>query len=192
MQKRKNANLRQMFNSTLSTFSISCMAFTITMVIDGIVIGQFLGTEAIAAYGLAMPIMLAKNAIFSVLATGEQSICGNCMGRGDMKSANGCFNATLIVVMAIGIVLTAVLAIFAEPLGILLGANGEDANISTILDGTKMYILGLAVGVPFEAYGHAVSPLMQLDNDRDRVTTTAIVCSAVNIIGDLANVFVLN
>ena len=187
MQKRKNANLRQMFNSTLSTFSISCMAFTITMVIDGIIIGQFLGTEAIAAYGLAMPIMLAKNAIFSVLATGEQSICGNCMGRGDMKSANGCFNATLIVVMALGILLTAALAICAEPLAVVLGANGDE-----LLDGTRMYILGVAVGVPFEAYGHSVSPLMQLDNDRDRVTTTAIVSSATNIIGDLANVFVLN
>lgn len=162
------------------------------MVIDGVIIGQFLGTNAIAAYGLALPMFIATNAVFGIFATGAQSLCGNCMGRGDMKSANGFFNATMIVMVALSILITAGMIFFAEPLAILLGANTSTPEMADIMQNTKGYIIGLGVGVFFQFGARILSPFMQLDNDRGKVAPAAICGSAVNITGDLLNAFVLN
>lgn len=192
LRKKQRANTSQIFYSTLSTLTISTLTFTIAMVIDGILIGQFLGTNAIAAYGFAMPLLIATNAIFGVFATGVQSVCGNCMGRGDMKSANGYFNATLIVMVAISAVIVLGLIIFQEPLAIVLGANGEGEDMQAILADTKGYFVGFAFGVVFQFGGRIISPFMQLDNDRGKIVPAAVCGSVANVGGDLINVFFLN
>ena len=120
------------------------------MIVDGILIGQFLGTNAMASYGFAAPILIASNAIFGVFATGVQSTCGNCMGRGDMKSANGYFNATMFVALGISVVVAAALIIFSEPLVVVLGANGEGEDMQEICQGARAYIIGLSIGIPFQ------------------------------------------
>ena len=192
IRKKKRANTTQIFYSTLSTITISTLTFTIAMVIDGIIIGQFLGTNAIAAYGFALPLLIAANAIFGVFATGVQSVCGNCMGRGDMKSANGYFNATLIVMVLISLVIALCLVVFQEPLAIILGANGEGEDMKAILADTKGYFVGFAFGVLFQFGGRVISPFVQLDNDKGKIVPAAICGSAVNVGGDLVNVFFLN
>lgn len=120
------------------------------MIVDGVLIGQFLGTNAIASYGFAAPIFIASNAVFGVFATGVQSICGNCMGRGDMKSANGYFNATLFVALGISVVVAVALVAFSTPLVTVLGASGEGEAMLEIAQGTRDYLIGLAIGIPFQ------------------------------------------
>lgn len=162
------------------------------MVIDGVIIGQFLGTNAIAAYGLALPMFIATNAIFGIFATGTQSLCGNCMGRGDMKAANGFFNASMIVMVVLSVLITAGMVIFAEPLAIALGANTSTPEMTAIMEDAKGYLMGLAVGIFFQFGARILSPIMQLDNDRGKVAPAAICGSVVNISGDLLNAFILN
>lgn len=189
--KKGGAILKEIFNDTLRTITIAVLATTIGMVIDGVVIGKFLGADAMAAYGLAMPVFIVLNAVSGIFDTGAQSYCGNCMGRGNMKAANSAFNTTLFAVIIISVLIGALLIIFVDPIAILLGANPNDSSMVEVFNGTKGYILGLAIGSPLLFVAGILSPLMQLDGDRGRVLPATIAGSAINIIGDFLVAFVL-
>ena len=190
-EKRRSIT-QQTFIGNLRTMSVSILAITLAMVIDGIIIGQFLGTDAIAGYGLASPIFMIINAIFAVFGTGAQSVCANFMGRGDMKKANGIFNATLIATLALSALMTLVLIIALDPLAQMLCATNSGDNAEALVQGTKDYILGITVGIPIQFLCRVISPFMQLDSDRQRVLPSTLSGSGINIAGDLFNALVLN
>ena len=47
--------IRKLFSQMVFTQVISCMAVTLCMLIDSIIIGRFLGVDAMAAYGYTQP-----------------------------------------------------------------------------------------------------------------------------------------
>ena len=57
------------------------------IVIDGIVIGRFLGPDSMAAYGLVTPVINLATAFSGILATGAQVICAQRLGAGDKQGA---------------------------------------------------------------------------------------------------------
>lgn len=190
--KKSGAILKSIFNGTMRTITISVLATTIGMVIDGVVIGKFLGADAIAAYGLAMPIFIILNAVSGVFSTGAQSFCGNCMGRGDMKAANGAFNATIIMILSISVFLGLAFIFGADIFATLLGADPNNPDMAQVFSDTKGYIIGLGIGSPLLFFAGLLSPFMQLDGDRGRVLPATMTASAVNITGDLLVAFVLH
>ena len=186
-QEKRTFIARQTFIGNLRTMSISILAITLAMVIDGIIIGQFLGTDAIAAYGLASPVFMILNAIFAVFGTGAQSVCANCMGRGDMKKANGIFNATLIATLSLSALMLIGLIVALDPLSQMLCATNSGDNSEALVQGTKDYILGITIGIPIQFLCRVISPFMQLDSDRQRVLPSTLTGSCINIAGDLVN-----
>lgn len=190
-EKRRSIT-KQTFIGNLRTMSVSILAITLAMVIDGIIIGQFLGTDAIAAYGLASPIWMILNAVFAIFGTGAQSVCANCMGRGDMKKANGIFNATLIATLILSVVIAVVLIACLEPLASALCATGNADDALVLKEGTKAYLLGITIGLPIQFACRVISPFMQLDSDRKRVMPSTLTGSGINITGDLVNALALN
>lgn len=188
-QNRARTYLRQMFNNTLNANAILAITLTISVVVDIVVIGQFFGVNSLAAYGFIVPIIMLKTAIFSAITAGEHAICSSCIGHADIKGANGCFNASLIVMIIIGIVFGGLIAIFAVPLIQILDVGNQNAEV---IDSAKFLIFGLAIGFPFEAYNLSVSQLLLVDNDRERTNQSAVLFAIVSIVGDFVNVFVLN
>ena len=107
----------------LLTQIVSGMTVTICMLIDSIMIGRFLGVNAMSAYGLATPLLLIFAALGSLISAGVQVCCGRTMGSGDRAGTDACF--TLSVLLAAGISLLGLLLVFLflGPLTTLLGAG---------------------------------------------------------------------
>ena len=74
--------IRKLVRQMLSAQVLSALTVSLCLLIDSIMIGRFLGEEAIAAYGLANPLLLAIGAIGSLLAAGIQVVCSRSLGRG--------------------------------------------------------------------------------------------------------------
>ena len=109
-----------------------------------------------------------------------------------MKSANGYFNATMLVSLGISAFIVVVLIGFADFFVTILGANSEGESMATIAEGTKAYIIGLTIGIPFQFLVRLLPPIMQIDGDRERVMPAAMAGAATNVLGDFANVFILH
>ena len=89
---------------------------------NGLFISRFLGTEALAAFSLCMPLMMFMNCIMSLLG-GCANHCSTRMGEGRTEEARGDFTTMAIVCVVFGICSATLVTVFMDPLLHFLGAT---------------------------------------------------------------------
>ncbi len=106
---------------------ISSMTVTLCMLIDSIVIGRFLGVDAMAAYCYTQPVLLAFAAPGAMISAGIQVVCGNTLGSGNSDETDSCYTVSVAVTAVISILGLAIVLLFSGPICTLFGA-GTPAN----------------------------------------------------------------
>ncbi|MEE3405275.1 MAG: MATE family efflux transporter, partial [Acutalibacteraceae bacterium] len=161
----------------------------IGVVVDGIIIGRFLGEDSMAAYGLVTPIINLSTAFSGILATGAQIICAQHLGAGDKKSARRAFSMCMIITVIVSAVMMAGVLIFRNDISVLLGAHGKSAHL---LQPTADYLLGIVFSFPCVLFLFEFNSLMRLDGDANRVIVAVVVMTLLDIAGDLVNVLIVH
>ena len=100
--------VQKLFKQMVISQIVSAMAVMLCLVIDSIMIGRFLGTDAMAAYGLANPVLLIFAAFGSLLSSGIQVVCSRAMGTGDEEKINRCYSLSVIIAVSVSLVGVAV------------------------------------------------------------------------------------
>ena len=106
--------IRRLTRQMLIAQIFSALTVSLCLLIDNIMIGRFLGVDAIAAYGLANPILLAIGAIGSMLSAGIQVACSKSLGRGSQEETNAGYSSALAVTAGISIPFSMFRAISTE------------------------------------------------------------------------------
>ena len=88
--------IRKLIRQMLTAQILSALTVSLCLLIDSIMIGQFLGVDAIAAYGLANPLLLVIGAIGSMLSAGVQVVCSRSIGKGSQKETNAGYSSAMI------------------------------------------------------------------------------------------------
>ena len=180
--------LNKMFRGILITNAISIVAGIACVMIDGIVTGQFLGADAVAASGLLQPVVMLINLVGGLLG-GVGVMCTRYMGKAQRDRVDQVFSIVMIAA-AIYAVLSAVLVYALAPwLGQVLGAKTGSPEISDMI---KDYLRGLAPGLFFMRFTMLLSGLMMLDNDKKRSMMAMGATLAADVAFDLANVLVFH
>lgn len=102
----------------LAQFSMSLLS----TLDDGLFLSRFVGTNALAAFSIAMPIFMLFMAL-SELFNGASVLCSTKMGEGKGEEAKRDFTAIVILAGAFGCLTTVVGLIFMDPLIIFLGGT---------------------------------------------------------------------
>lgn len=187
MYKNDGKIIKKLFSQTLIFMIMGIVVSTFGMMIDGIIIGNLLGVEQIAAYGLVSPVFSIFSAIGSVFSNGMQAFAAKYMGKGETDKANRVFSMSFISVELVAIFTAILSVIFLDQIVILLGATGSSAYLAGEV---KQYFVGLVIGLPCIVGVSNLNPIMQLDGDRGRAFLSTIVMTGVNITLDLMNVYV--
>ncbi len=93
--------------------------------IDGFFIGGILGDDGLAAINIAWPIVAVICSIGTGIGIGGSVVFNRVRGEGDLKTAERIKNTTLALLFISGILIGALSYAFAQPLLILMGAEGE-------------------------------------------------------------------
>ena len=173
----------------LVTQIVSAMTVTLCMLIDSIMIGRFLGVDAMSAYGLANPLLLFFAAIGSLIATGVQIICGKTVGAGDREGTDACYTVSVLLAAGISVIGVALVFIFLGPLTSLLGAGAPSPD-NTVYGLTKDYVTGFIIGAPAFLCAQIMVPYMQISGSRTRLVAAVAAMTVTDIVLDLLNVFV--
>ena len=80
--------IRKLIRQMLAAQIFSALTVSLCLLIDSVMISRFLGEKAIAAYGLANPLLLAIGALGTLLSAGIQVVCSKALGRGSQEEAN--------------------------------------------------------------------------------------------------------
>ena len=124
--------------------SVIMMIFTsIYGVVDGLFVSNFVGKTPFAAVNIIFPLMMILGGVGFMLGTGGTAIVAKTLGMGERERANEYFTFIIAFTAFIGTVLAAIAIIFARPMAILLGAEGE------MLEYAVRYARVVLIGMPF-------------------------------------------
>ncbi len=110
--------------------AIGMLASALYQTVDGIFVGQFLGSTAFSALNLAMPFVIINFALADLVGVGSSVPISVALGRKQPQEANNIFTCACLLIVAAGL-LTGILFYAAAPLLIdLMGADGEFAQLA--------------------------------------------------------------
>ena len=177
-----NRIIRNTFNASTVAFIISSLTSSIGSLIDGVIIGQFLGVDSMAAFGIVSPIVIVFSLFGAVIASGARNRFTLMIGNGDLEGAKGIFSLSIVIGVGLSTMLMFAVFAFSTPLCVLLGATGSAANL---LDQAKGYLLGIALGLPAMNASRILSAYMTIDNDRQLTVISSLVLTLVDIVLDV-------
>lgn len=112
--------------------SVSAMVlFSSYTIIDGIFVSHGVGELALASVNISLPFINILSGIAILLSMGTSTLCAFAMGEGDHEKAEGIFSQTVAVILAVSVVITLAVSLFAEPLGRLLGAGPQTISYTS-------------------------------------------------------------
>lgn len=180
-----NNILKNIFKTALVAMIIADLAEVVAAIIDGMLTGRFLGAEAIAAFGIAKPFFSVTGVLSAVLSSGAMTIASHMIGKGDSKKTNQIFSITCLLGIALSIGFAVIGILFIDQLTSILGARGDLFPI------VRKYLAGLLLGVPAIVMSNIIVIFMQLEGKFKNVSLSVFATIAVDLGGDLFNIFYL-
>jgi len=179
---------RNQFRDTLLVLINAELADSVCGVIDGVMVGRFLGEDAMAAHGIATPIFLILIIFSYIVTVGFQQPCTVAIGRGKTQMANGMYSFTMLFTLTCSILFALVGMFFPHELARLLGApaSGEIHQM------TADYLSAISLGTPSLLMFLALIPALQIDGRRRLVLIGSTVMAVSDIVIDLLNVLVFH
>ena len=110
-----------------------------TYLVDGVLIGQFIGAEGLAAFNLVFPIFSFLSATAIVVASGGSASIGKYLGQNNQEKAKQVFNLSIIVTILFAVLFSGITITFADMITLSLGAT------DLLFEHTKEYFTTLAL-----------------------------------------------
>ena len=184
--KQSDMLIRKLFLSLIPIQALSVGLPAINSLITTFIIGNFIGTDGLAALGFTVPLLLLVRTVATTLADGSQLLSGHYMGEGSRDGLCRAFSSTLISAVLLSLPLTLICVFFPEFTVRLLGAEGS------CFENTVEYVRGYGIGITFSVLASCILPFLQLARAERTSSLCVGVMVAVNIAFNLLNVFVLH
>jgi putative MATE family efflux protein len=170
-------------------FSVPCimslLIASLYNMVDQIFIGQGIGYLGNGATTVVYPLTVIALALALLVGDGCAAYISLCHGRGDQKSANKAVANSIVIIVAIGVIITVLSAIFADGILYLFGATENNFDLA------KEYLNVILIGMPFYMFGTAINSIIRADGS-PRFALLSNVCGCIiNIILDPIAIFVL-
>ncbi len=190
--------IRKLIRQMLTAQIFSALTVSLCLMIDNVIVGRYLGVTAIAAYGLANPVLLAGGAIAGLMSSGIQVACGKSLGRGDQKETNAAYSSAIAAALVISAALTLLILCFRNQLATLMGAGPEIAAsevenpLENLFLQTRDYLAGFCIGAPASIGALVLVPFLQISGQTTLLIVAVMGMMICDIALDLLNVFVFH
>ena len=145
-------------------------------VVDGVFVGRFIGSEALAAVSLAFPAVMLMSALATLAGGGMSSLLARSLGAGDRVAAARIFAGAHGLVLTISAILVVLWAAFGRALLIEMAAGNAQ-----IAQTTWTYLSILIWAVP-------VQLVLGLHADALRIEGRAGAMAALSVLVNLLNI----
>ena len=170
----------EIFRRSLFVFILADLTYRLGPLIDGIVTGNFLGVDAVAATSLISPLILILTLVGIIFAVGSQSVYTELLGQGKVDEANSVFTFSNVLAVIVSLLIMLSILIFSDSIVRILGGKPGTASANYAAD----YLCGYAPGLMFFSCAKVVQVLMNIDNDNSCIVYAIIAMTFVNIAGD--------
>jgi len=153
--------------------------------VDSIIVGHFVGKEALAAVGICNPVSTLMILFLNGLCMGASILMGIQYGAKDYETLHRQISTTLLSGAVFSFFLTLVCVIFAVPILLLLQVD------PSIMDMTVQYLRIIFLGLMFTFLYNFFSSTLRALGDSNSPLYFLIISAVLNVFGDLFFVIVL-
>lgn len=115
--------------------------------VDGIFVARWVGTDALSAINITMPIILLVSALGMMFGTGGNALVARKIGEGKTREAQEDFSLLMVTAFVFSITLAALCFVFLDPLCRFLGSN------DALLSYCRAYMIPVLISIPFAVFG---------------------------------------
>lgn len=182
----KTMKTSQLFLRYVIPQMIGLIVNSIYFIVDGIFIGQRLGQTALAAAGIAVPVVEIMIAFSMLLSVGTGVLISSAKGRGEHGLGREIFNISIKGTLGIILIIAIAGTVFARPLALFLGAG------PTTIQDTTTYLQYFIAFSPFLVMSFALSTYARNDGKPTLAMWSLLIGSISNIILDYLFMYPLN
>ena len=153
--------------------------------VDSIIVGHFVGKEALAAVGICNPISTLMILFLNGLCMGASILMGMQYGAKDYDTLHRQISTTMLSGVIFSLILSTACILFARPILILMQA---DAGILSL---TTEYLQIIFLGLVFTFLYNFFSSTLRALGDSNTPLYFLMISAVLNILGDLFFVVVL-
>ena len=176
--RRNDALVRKKYIEYLGSTLAYTLSLYLANIVDGIIVGQLLGSVPLTAINLTMPVVYVKNIMLMLFINGGSTVASQYLGERRKADVDkvftlaivGCIGADLILLLA-GVALSGSIAD-------LLSLNGSGRNYVLV------YLIPLLVAGPFQAATNGSSAFLRLDGRHGLATALPMVSNLINLFCD--------
>ena len=185
-EKLRNANIPKLLFSLAIPSIIAQIVNILYNMVDRMFVGRMEnGTLAMSALSVALPIITFIMAITQLVGIGGAPLAAIKMGADDKDGAEKIMTTSFVSLIATGVIMTAVIIIFARPLLYSFGADSSN------IDFAYEYIVIYALGTIFVQIAIGMNSYINTQGYAKFGMVTVLIGAVLNIILDYIFIFLL-
>ncbi|MFC0524818.1 MATE family efflux transporter [Pontibacillus salicampi] len=138
--------VKKVFFQYLIPTLVGMMLMSINILVDGIFVGNGVGSTALASVNIAVPVFTIILGISLWIGMGGGTLYSISIGKGDAQQATSIFSLSMAVITIITVVVGVIGYVLVEPFSLLLGAN-EDTKPYVIEYLSILLLFGVFMGL---------------------------------------------
>jgi Na+-driven multidrug efflux pump len=179
----KSMSVGKLFTKLLVPTIMGMAASALFTVVDGIFVGNGIGSDAMAAVNISAPIFMIITGVGLMFGMGGGILTSINLSQGKKKVANINFTQSVIALVFISLVMTLLLTIFPHKIATLFGSD------EYLMDMVVEYLFWFSISLPFTVLVVALPFFIQLTNPKISMWAM-LAATVVNIILDYLFIFV--
>jgi len=179
MYERTGKLIREKFKEYLLPTVLTSMAVSMASVVDGAIVGNLLGDIALAAVGLAGPIIFCINLIYMLFGIGGLTCASIAKGKREKEQANLIFTLSMCGGMAVMLLFSITMQFVLSPISKFL--SGDDVLLANLLES---YLRPLVFTGPALMFSSGMALFIRTDGKPKSSSAVVIVANIVNLIFD--------
>jgi putative MATE family efflux protein len=185
-RKKKGYLIAKALHQFMWASILASVASQIAMTTDAIVVSQFIGPEAISAINLTMPVVIFFNFLMMLFGMGGTVLVARSLGERDAQTANKIFTSTLIGLIAVGVLFSALLLFFSPQVASFI-TNDTPVVYTLSLSYLRIMLLGTTFSILFMT----ITNFIKTDGNPKLVMKAVLVSSVVNLFFDILFIAIL-
>lgn len=173
----------KLFTKLLVPTIMGMAASALFTVVDGIFVGNGIGSDAMAAVNISAPIFMIITGVGLMFGMGGGILTSINLSQGKKKVANINFTQSVIALVFISLVMTLLLTIFPHKIATLFGSD------EYLMDMVVEYLFWFSISLPFTVLVVALPFFIRLTNPKISMWAM-LAATVVNIILDYLFIFV--
>ena len=125
MNTRNSYLISRAFRNYFWASLLTSAAMQLTVTVDAIVVGHFIGSDALAAISLVMPLTMVVSALSTLIGVGPAIIASKAIGNREFEKVNMVFTSAFFQSLIIGVCIVAGIRVFHQEIASLICSNGN-------------------------------------------------------------------